>query len=252
MKRLSIILIAALLFAVGCTSQAEKYIQNDFTRVVREDGLKKELDTEVKRITKALKSMSNSANPNAKKSQAMAAKYKKIAKSVNNRINSFNSTGNYYYLWGILGDAEAADNAYAQSQRLKKKAMPFMNHTNKQIKRFTAALNAIDAKALVNTPNLVKVDSINVEYIFKHLIGTPKEFAKPEDAEVESMAKVILTNYFAENPTPTIKSYEYKEDMANWHIVLSDDSHYTLNVVELSDGQLEYQYRLVTKPHSSK
>lgn len=252
MKRLSIIAIAALLFAVGCTSKVESYIHNEFPRVVRAEGLKKELSAEIKRMSTVLKEMATEADPNAKKGQALAAKANQMDKNISSRIDKFRRTGDYSYVSGIYNAVEAQEGVLSQSQSYKRKAQPYINHTNKQIKRLTTALNSIDALPLLSVENLAKVDSVGIEYVFTRLIGLPGDLANLEDAEVQTMAVAVLTNYLVDNPTPTIKSCEYREDMDNWDIVLSNDVHYTLNAIECSNGEYEYQYRLVADPFARK
>ena len=241
MKKPFVLLFLCVL-ASACSSAVEKYIQNDFARTVRENGLEAEMHTEISSLTATLEEIADTVNPDEKTSREMLAKYKKMGQEIESRLKSYKRTGNYDYIWGIAQDAEECDALKVKADRLASKARPFTNHKNKQIKAFVSALKQVDAKALLNEENLVKNDSITVEYIFKHIIGGPNEMVTASEEELESVATAFLTNYFIDHPTPTIKTHTFQKDKDCWYISLSDGTRYYLRATKCDNGEYEYDY----------
>ena len=70
--------ICVSLLVMSCSSPVEEYIKNDFARVVREDALAEEMQSEINRVVELLENMADEANPDAKKSKELAAKANKL------------------------------------------------------------------------------------------------------------------------------------------------------------------------------
>lgn len=241
----NIAIIALLLLATACSSPVEEYIKNDFSRIVREEGLDEEVEAEIERIIAQMKEMAVEANPDAKESEKLMAEYQRIKRDVESRMSSYERTGNYNYIIGIAGDAEKGDALYAKAQRLKKKVKPYINHVDKQVDAFTEALSCVEHETMMNSTNLVKNDSVTMEYIFNNVIGVPESFANPGEEELENIAVAVLTNYFIDNPTPVVKISKYQKDDENWYIKLSNDRHYLLNAIKCDNGEYDFEYKEV-------
>lgn len=244
-NRLAIVAFALLGFAVACTSPAEKYIQNEFATDVRLDALDDEMDNAIASIVCSLNDMSEEANPDAKESKRLAQSYEKAKRDIETRVNNYQRTGSYSYIINIYGDAEKAEADYAKSQRLKKKAQPYINHTKKQVDALTKAIKALDSKKLMLSTTLVKNDQVSMEYIFNNIIGSPAAMANPTAEEIDSIALATLTNYFVENPTPTVKAYEFKKNNDQWYVILSNDAEYFVRAIECSNGEYDFRYAKV-------
>lgn len=238
-------LLAILLFAVSCTSPVENYIKNDFSRVVREDNLEYEVDTEIERIAAQMNEMAVEANPDAKESERLMAEAQRLKRDIESRLESFKRTGSYSYIVAICDDEDNANAMYSKSQRLKNKAKPYIVHVEKQLQAFTEALNDVECEELMNSVNLVKNDSVTPEYIFNNVVGVPGNFANPTEDELDNIALAALTNYFIDNPTPVIKISKYQKEYKNWYIQLSNDKHYLLNAMKCDNGDYEYEYKEV-------
>lgn len=223
-NRLSIVAFTLLGFAVSCTSPAEKYIQNEFATTVRLDAIEQEIEGEVANIVTSLNEMAEEANPDAKESKRLAQSYEKAKRDIESRLNKYNRTGDYGYIVGIYNDAEKAEANLAKSQRLKKKAQPYINHTKKQVDALVKALNAVDGEELLLSTTLVKNNEVSIDSIFTNIIGTPEALANPTEEEIERVALTVLTNYFVENPTPVVKAYEFNKSDDQWYVMLSNDA----------------------------
>lgn len=241
----NIAIIALLLLATACSSPVEEYIKNDFSRIVREEGLDEELEAEIERIIAQMKEMAVEANPDSKESEKLMAEYQRIKRDVESRMSSYERTGNYNYIIGIAGDAEKGDALYAKAQRLKKKAKPYTDHALRQIEAFAYSLANVDSKAIMNSANLVKDDSVTLEYIFNKVVGVPSAFVNPEAEELESIAVAVLTNYFIDNPTSVVIFSEYQKKNGYWSIKLSNEKHYLLRATKCNDGEYDYEYKEV-------
>lgn len=241
-NRLSIVAFTLLGFAVSCTSPAEKYIQNEFATTVRLDAIEQEIEGEVANIVTSLNEMAEEANPDAKESKRLAQSYEKAKRDIESRLNKYNRTGDYGYIVGIYNDAEKAEANLAKSQRLKKKAQPYINHTKKQVDALVKALNAVDGEELLLSTTLVKNNEVSIDSIFTNIIGTPEALANPTEEEIERVALTVLTNYFVENPTPVVKAYEFNKSDDQWYVMLSNDAEYFVRAIECSNGEYEYRY----------
>ena len=242
---LSIAAFAMLSFAVACTSPVETYIQNEFTTTIRLDGLNDEVDAEIENIVAILNRMSEDANLDAKESKRLAQSYEKAERDIETRYNNYKRTNNWIGFFSLSDAIDEANAVLAKSQRLKKKAQPYINHTKKQVDALTEALKSVDSKKLLLSANLVKNEEYSVERVFNIIIGTPSALAKPTKEDVDSIAQVALTNYFIENPTPTIKAYEFKKKNNHWQIILSNDTEYLMRAIKCIDGKYDYKYSKV-------
>ena len=113
------------------------------------------------------------------------------------------------------------------------------------------AFDAVDYEALMFSTTLTKDENITIEYVFNQLIGTPKAMAKPTEEEVANIANAILTNYFSENPTPTVKAHEYLKDVECWNVILSNDVQYMLKATKCDNGEYDYRYSVVEDAFST-
>jgi hypothetical protein len=226
----------------ACSSPVEKYIVNDFARVVREDGLDEELKVEANRLSSALNDLAAEANPEAKEAKELAAKAKKWEQEIMTRLNNYKRTGDYSYIINIYNDGEQCEAMAAKANRLANKARPYEKHKEKQIKAFVDALDEVDGVSLMNSADLEKDDSVTVQYVFNHVVGTPAKMVTASEETLDSLATVVLTNYFIENPTPTVKAHKYQKDKKCWYITLSDDTHYYLNAIKCDNGEYDYEY----------
>lgn len=243
MKNIAIVTI--LLLATACSSPVEDFIKNDFTRTVRENALEKEIETEVERIVTQMELMALEANKEAKEGEELMAKAQKMKKEIESRLDSYSRTGNYRYIINIAYDEEECNALYAKAQRLKKKAKPYTDHALRQIEAFAYSLANVDSKAIMNSANLVKDDSVTLEYIFNKVVGVPSAFVNPEAEELESIAVAVLTNYFIDNPTPVVIFSEYQKKNGYWSIKLSNEKHYLLRATKCNDGEYDYEYKEV-------
>ncbi len=237
--------IAFFFLTVGCTSSVENYIKNEFPQNLREDSLENEQKIEEERITIALKDMANDANPDAAESEKLMAQYRKLRKSLDSRHRAFDRTNNLYYVINIFNDEENCNNLYAKAQRLKKKSRPYINHVDKQIESFVKCLKEVDCKALIRSDKSIKNDTVGIEYIFNHIIGVPDSLANPSKEDMKKIANAVWNKYFIENPTPKVKACEYNDDDDNWFILLSNNEHYLLKVIECDDGEYKYEYKQI-------
>lgn len=242
MKNISI--ISLLFFIVACSSPVEDYIKNEFPRKVREDGITEEIRLEKARIYDSIVVLVAESNLAAKEAESAYAQYKAIKRDVETRVSKFNRTGNYSYIVAIAQDADKGEALYAKSQKLKKQAKPYTDHSSKQLKKLFQSLSSIDGESLMSYEDFVKTDSVTVGSIFSNVIGVPGCFANPSDEEIYNMAVAALKNYMVDNPTPTVKAYEHRED-DSWYILLSNDTHFLLHAVKCADGQYSYQYKKV-------
>lgn len=243
--------ICVSLLVMSCSSPVEEYIKNDFARVVREDALAEEMQSEINRVVGLLENMADEANPDAKKSKELAAKANKLEREIKSRMDSYNRTGNWSYIVNIMGDAEKCDEMSATAKRLAKKAKPYTNHKDVQIKNLAQALSDVDAETLMNSQDLVKDDSVTVEHIFKTAIGVPANMISLSGEELENLAVAYLTNYFIDNPTPNVLAYKFQKDNDRWYITLSDETHYFLSAIKYGKGEYSYQYVQTNDPFSS-
>lgn len=240
MKRLSIFALCALMAA--CSSPVEKYIVNDFARAVREDGLEEEVQAEAILFSSMLNDMADEANPEAKEAKELAAKAKKWEQEIMTRLNNYKRTGDYSYIINIYDDGEQCDAMAAKAERLARKARPYEKHKERQIKAFIDALGDVDGISLMNSTDLVKDDSVTVQYVFNHVIGTPANMITASEETLDSIATVVLSNYFIDHPTPTVKARKYQKDKKCWYITLTDDTHYYLNAIKCDNGEYDYEY----------
>lgn len=240
MKRLSTLALCALMAA--CSSPVEKYIVNDFARVVREDRLEEELQAEATLLSSMLDDMAAEANPEAKEAKELAAKAKKWEQEIMTRLNNYKRTGDYSYIINIYNDGEQCEAMAAKAERLAKKARPYEKHKEKQIKAFIDALGDVDGISLMNSTDLIKDDSVTVHYVFNHVIGTPANMITASEETLDSIAIVVLSNYFIDHPTPAIKAHKYQKDKKCWYITLTDDTHYYLNAIKCDNGEYDYEY----------
>lgn len=249
MKRISI--IALLFFAVSCSSPVEKYIKNDFARVVREDALDDEVQDEIDRMVALFEDLADKANPDAKQAKELKAKADKMEREIYSRMDSYKRTGSYSYIINIVNDADECEAMQARANSLAKKAKPYTNHKDKQIKSVVQGLSNVDAKALMNSADLIKNDSVTVEFIFDKVFGTPAKMANPSDTEIEELALAYMTNYFIENPTQTVLAYKYQKKEDRWYIQLSNETQYFLSAIKYGKGQYSYQYVQTDDPFSA-
>ncbi len=241
MKRvLSIIVIA--LVAASCSSPVKRYIKKDFSRTVRENQLENEIKEETSRLSKTLSDMALDENPDAKQGQDLVAQAKKLEKEIYSRLKSYKRTGDYSYIYNIADDGEKCDAMMEKGERLLKKARPYINHKDKQIKALISAINEVDAEELMNMKDLEKAEDLTEEYIFNHVIGTPENMVTASSDEIKSISEDYLTNYFIANPTPTVKGCKYRKDDDSWFISLSDGKCYTLHAIKVGGGEFLYNY----------
>lgn len=243
--------ICIALFVMSCSSPVEEYIKNDFARVVREDALTEEVQSEINRVVSLLENMADEANPDAKQSKELEAKAKKLEREIETRMNNYNRTGSYSYIINIYNDAERCDEMYAKANRMAKKAKPYTNHKDKQVANLIQALSDVDAKALMNSQDLVKDDSLTVEGVFNKAIGVPANMITLTEEELEEIATAYLTNYFIDNPTQTVLAYKHQKDNDRWYITLSDDTQYFLSAIKSGKGEYVYQYVKTDDPFST-
>lgn len=249
MKRISI--IALLFMAVSCSSPVEKYIKNDFARVVREDALDEEVQDEIDRLISLFEDLADKANPDAKQAKELKAKADKMEREIYSRMDSYNRTGSYSYIINIVNDADECDAMQARANSLAKKAKPYNNHKDKQIKSVVQYLNNVDAKTLMNSSNLVKNDSVTVELLFDKVFGTPAKMANPSEQDLEDLTVAYMTNYFLDNPTPTVLAYKFQKKEDRWYITLSDETQYFLSAIKYGKGEYSYQYVETDDPFSN-
>ena len=209
MKKLSILALCVL--AASCSSPVEKYIVNDFARVVREDGLRGEIGTEAARWSSMLNDMAADANPEAKEAKELSAKGKRMEQEIKTRLINYKRTGDYNYIINIYNDGEECEAILAKAKRLANKSRPYEKHKEKQIKAFVEALTEVDGLSLMNSSDIVKDDSVTVEYVFRHVIGVPDNMVTASEETLESIATSVLSNYFAEHPTATVKAHKYHD-----------------------------------------
>ena len=250
-NRFSMITFALLGFTVSCTSPAEEFIQNEFATTVRLDALEEEIENEITSIVDSLNNMAEKANPDALESKRLEQLYKKAKRDIDTRMNNYNRTGSYTYIIGIYNDAEIAEANLAKSRKLKKKAQSYINHTKKQVEALVEALNAVDSEKLALSTTLVKNEKVSIDTIFKNIIGTPKALANPTKEDIESAALTILTNYFVDNPTSTVKAFEYKKSDDHWLVILSNNAEYVVRAIKCTDGEYDYQYSEVESTFTS-
>ena len=242
MRNVSIALLC--LIVASCSSPVEKYIKNDFARVVREDGLKEEIKNEENRFVDALEEMVSAACPEQKASQELMAQFKKMESDITSRLNSYKRTGDYGYIYGIGADVDKAEAIEAKANRLSQKARPYINHKTKQIKAFRKSFENLDGLEILYADDNVKIDSVE-QSIFKSIIGYPDNMITASPAQMEESAEQALKSYFAEHPTPTVKTHKYKKDSKCWFITLSDGSKYLLSATKTDDGEYEYEYEAI-------
>lgn len=240
MKRISIIVL--LFFAVSCSSPVEKYIKKDFARVVREDALDEEVQDEIDRLVALFEDLADKANLDAKQARELKAKADKWEKEIYSRLESYKRTGHYSYIINISNEADECDAMHVRANSLARKAKPYTNHKDKQIMRVVQYLCNVDAKALMNSTDLVRNDSITVEFIFDKVFGTPSMMANPSEEELEDLAVAYMTNYFLDTPTPTVLAYKFQKKDDRWYITLSDDTQYFLSAIKYGKGDYSYQY----------
>lgn len=241
MKKLMIFALCAL--AASCSSPVEKYIANDFSRVVREEGLQEEIQEEVKRWSSLLGEMASEANPEAKEAKELAAKAKKMEQELKTRVNNYNRTGNYSYIINIANDADNCDAMAAKAERLANKARPYEKHKEAQIKAFAASIEAVDAVSLMSASDLAEDSSVDAQFVFNHIIGVPENKVTASKETLDSIATIVLTNYFISHPTPTVKAHKYQKDEECWYITLTDDTHYYLSAIKCDNGEYDYEYQ---------
>lgn len=246
-----VLICLLLLTVVSCTSPVEDYIKNDFARVVREVALVDEVQNEIDRVTVKLEELADEANPEAKQAKELKAKASKLEKEIKSRMDSYNRTGSYSYIINIAYDAEECDEMYAKAKRLEKKSKPYTNHKNKQIGTLSEAFRNVDAKSLMNSENLVKNDSVTVEYIFNQVIGKPANMSNLSEKEIEDIVVAYMTNYFIDNPTPTVSAYKFQKENDRWYITLSDEIQYFLLAIKQDNGEYAYQYVKTENPFSA-
>ena len=246
MKQISV--LALLLFAVSCSSPVEKYIKNDFARVVRENALDEEVHNEIDRVIALFEDLADKANPDAKQAKELKAKADKWEKEIYSRLNSYKRTGSYRYIINIANDADECDAMHARANSLAKKAKPYTSHKDKQIKRVVQCLSNVDALVLMNSADLIKNDSVTVEFIFNKVFGTPAKMANPSDTEIEELALAYMTNYFIENPNQTVLTYKFQKKEDRWYIQLSNETQYFLSAIKYGKGQYSYQYVQTDSP----
>ena len=216
---------------------------NDFPLSVRLEGIQDEIQDEASRWSSLLDNMASQANPEAKEAKDLAAKAKRTEKELYTRLNNYNRTGDYSYIINIVRDAEDCDEMAAKADRLARKVKPYVNHTNKQIKAFQDAILRVDGAHLISSGYLTADTSIDEQFIFEHVIGVPDKMMNPTEATLDSLATAVLTNYFADNPTPTVTVHQYQKDKKCWYISLSDETHYYLSAVKCDNGEYEYEYQ---------
>lgn len=237
MKRISILVLCAM--TAACSSPVEKYIVKDFARVVREDSIEEELQAEATRLSSALNDLAAEANPEAKE---LAAKAKRWEQEIMTRLNNYKRTGDYGYIINIYNDGEQCEAMAAKANRLASKARPYEKHKEKQIKAFVDALSEVDGVSVMNSTALEKDDSVTVQYVFNHVIGTPAHMVTASEETLDSLATAVLVNYFIDNPTPAVKAHKYMKDNKYWYITLTDGTHYYLNAIKCDNGEYDYEY----------
>ena len=243
LKNFLCVAVAVLLFAVSCKSQVESYILDEFPIVVRIDNLENEIAAEIKQVKKSLNQFTSESDPNIAESQRLTAQYNKEKRSLEQRLANYQRTGNYAYIINIYPEAERAEAKLVRANQLRAKSMPYLNHSKKQIKAFTAALKAVDCKALL-VSDLAKDEAVTPEYIFKSLIGVPGALATPTQEEINNLAVAALTSYFVDNPTPSVKAHTQMEDKETWRVILSNDAEYSLRAIKCDNGEYDYKYTL--------
>ena len=236
--------------AVACSSPVEKYIENDFAHVVRQDNLDNEIKDEIKRITDSLTNLSKTLYPEIKEYSTLKAQADRMEKDLRTRVANFNRTRNYKYIVNIGPDNDKYMAIRAKANKAGNKARPFTNHQSKQMKALKAAMNEVDAKALLNTPELEKNATMTMEYILTNLVGAPNNLAKPTAEDVKLFAKELITSYLVDNPTPTIKAYNFQKEQKIWYVSLTDGTQYFLSAIKCEDGSYDYQYKVTDNPFS--
>ena len=246
MKRIPIILL--LFTLVACSSPVEKYIENDFARVVRENALDEEVQNEINRVVNELENMADVANPEAKEAKELAAKANKLNQEITSRLSSYKRTGSYSYIINIGHDVENFEAMSAKARKLEKKAKPYTDHKNKQIKSLVDAFHNVDTKALMNSQDLVKNESVTVENIFNQAFGDPANMVSLSEEELSNLASAYMTNYFVDNPTKSVLAYKFQKNSDRLYIKLSDETQYFLSAIECGNGEYSYQYIQTNDP----
>ena len=248
MKQLFFALL--LVCAVACSSPVEKYIENDFAHVVRHDNLDNEIKNEIKRITDSLTNLSNSLYPEIKEYSTLKAQADRMEKDLRNRVANFNRTRNYKYIVNIGPDNDRYMAVRAKANKASSKAKPYTNHQYKQLKALKAALSKVDAKTLLDTPELTKNATMTMEYILVNLVGAPNNLAKPTDEDIKIFAEELIKTHLVDNPTPAIKAYNFQKDKGIWYVSLTDGTQYFLSAIKCENGSYEYQYKVTDNPFS--
>ena len=237
----TVILLCCL--AVACTSPVENYIVNDFARVVRVDNLGAEITAEADNLASELNALAAEANPEANEGRELLAKAKKLEQEINSRLISYKRTGDYNYIYNIANDGDRCDQMYEKANRLIQKTKPYETHKDKQIKAFKEAVFELPYYDYVEDDEVLeKVDSVDVNYVFNHLVGTPGNKVTLSEDEIRELAKAVIKNYFIDNPTPTIKAHKYQKADDFWYISLSNGAHYHLRAIKCDNGEYEYSY----------
>lgn len=247
-KQLFSVITLSLLF-VSCSSEVEKYIENDFSTKVRTDNLREELISECDRFFGVMNELKAEAlKDHLPKYDSLLNRYNFIRKDIENRYRAirFGTIVEYVMKHGyvVMDEYERErDRTKRNANELEKIIKPYLNYTNQKMAEFRTNVESF-ADSVVDFSSFKQNPEITDQFIFDEMLGNLTNTKNVSKDVVDNLAKDFVANYFASHPTPDVSSYEYQKEDDRWYIRLTNSKKFFLKAIKNMNGGYDYEYEL--------
>ncbi len=247
MKRITYLIIGVLL--TSCSNPVEDYIKNDFSSVVRRDNVKSEIQLEYSRISTALADITNRENKDVLIYDSLKNRCIFIERDIKARYKALERGTIYEYVakHGFKDMLEYENEFYSTERKMNKlgkAVIPYSKYYKSQMdKLYSFMLASIDD--ITEYDSFSKHEEITDQYLYEQIIGSLYDRAIITDDEMKVLVRNILENYFANNPTPKVTSYNFIKEHEVWYIKISNSKNYHLKAIKNLDGEYDYEYEEV-------
>ncbi|MBR4048061.1 MAG: hypothetical protein IKK07_06375 [Bacteroides sp.] len=247
MKQLFFIALAFIL--ASCSSEVEKYIENEFSTQVRIDNLSEELINECIRFEGVMNEFKAEALKNhLPKYDSLLNRYNYLRKDIDNRYRAmrYGTIVEYVMQHGyvVMDEYERErDRTKRNANELEKIIKPYLNYTDQKMVEFRTSVVSF-ADSVVDFSSFEQNPGITDRAILDTMLGNLTDTKNVSKDVVDSLAKDFVANYFASHPTPDISSYEYQKEDDRWYIRFTNSKKYYLKAIKNMDGGYDYEYEL--------
>lgn len=233
----------------SCSSEVEKYIENEFSTQVRIDNLSAELINEYVRFEGVMNEFKAEAlKDHLPTYDSLLNRYNYLRKDIDNRYRAmrYGTIVEYVMQHGyVVMDKyeQERDRTKRKANELEKIIKPYLNYTDLKMAEFRAGVMSF-ADSVVDFSSFEQAPGITDRAILDTMLGNLTDTKNVSKGVVDSLAKEFVANYFASHPTPSISSYEYQKEEDRWYVRFTNSQKYFLKAIKNKDGGYDYEYEL--------